>query len=276
MGPRSPSTTMSKVLVPMGRYREPTFMYLDVSLGYWIYRSDSQNRYLTGLAPVVEVHVNQSLEKSPVLSSGDNQVGGDMNGNPINNITIVDLMVGLHAELCEKTTLTAAYCVPATGDRQFDGRVPLLPQPAILISLRTEGEGEFFCRPDTSSRRDWYSALVGSSGANSIAFSSHSAASAVLPSLAKSAASSSNCACNRLTLFGSRRRTSAKSFAANSGLLRHPVAGGAEQQGIFEAELGIRLLAANLNRAAQVGRGPVEVAGVPAARRTSPCRRSPR
>lgn len=108
-------------LVPMGRYREPTFMYLDVSLGYWMYRSDSQNRYITGLAPVVEVHVNQSLEKSPVLISGDNQVGGDINGNPVNNITIIDLMVGLHAQLGEKTTLTTAYCVPATGDRQFEG-----------------------------------------------------------------------------------------------------------------------------------------------------------
>jgi hypothetical protein len=108
-------------LSSIGTYREPTFMYLDLSLGYWAYRSESQNRYLTGIAPVVEVHVNQSLEKSPVLINGASQVGGDINGNQINNISIVDLMVGLHVELCGKTTLTAAYCTPATGDRQFDG-----------------------------------------------------------------------------------------------------------------------------------------------------------
>jgi hypothetical protein len=109
-------------LTPLGRYREPTFMYLDTALGCWLYRSDCPHNYLTGLAPVVEAHVNQSLERSPILSSNGNQVGGDVNGNPINNITIVDLTVGLHAELCGKTTMTAGYCLPVTGDRQFDGQ----------------------------------------------------------------------------------------------------------------------------------------------------------
>ena len=109
-------------LTSLGRYREPTFMYLDVALGRWIYRNECGNRYLTGLAPVVEAHVNQSLERSPILSGNGSQVGGDVNGNPINNITIVDMTVGLHAELCGKTTMTAAYCLPVTGDRQFDGQ----------------------------------------------------------------------------------------------------------------------------------------------------------
>jgi hypothetical protein len=65
--------------------------------------------------------VNQSLQRSEILSSGRSQIGGDVNGDPINNITIVDLMVGVHAELCGKTTITAGYCVPATPDREFDG-----------------------------------------------------------------------------------------------------------------------------------------------------------
>jgi hypothetical protein len=113
--------TSEATLTSIGRYREATFMYLDTALGYWVYRNDCGNRYLTGLAPVVEAHVNQSLERSQVLTSGSTQIGGDVNGNPINNVTIVDLMVGVHAEFCRKTSISAAYCVPATGDRQFEG-----------------------------------------------------------------------------------------------------------------------------------------------------------
>ena len=65
--------------------------------------------------------MNQSLERSQVLTGVNTQIGGDLNGNAINNITIVDLMVGVHAELCGKTNVSCAYCVPATGDRQFEG-----------------------------------------------------------------------------------------------------------------------------------------------------------
>ena len=112
----------------IGRYREPTVMYLDASLGYWAYRRDCPHQFLTGLAPVFEVHVNQGLGRSPVLTDPEEilQVGGDINGDPVHNISIVDLTVGLHAELYKETTLTAAYCTAATGDRQFDGQFRVL------------------------------------------------------------------------------------------------------------------------------------------------------
>jgi hypothetical protein len=108
-------------LTSIGRYRDPTMLYLDTSLGYWVYRNNNPHNYLTGLAPVVEAHVNQSLERSQVLIDGDTQIGGDVNGNPINNTTIIDLIVGLHVELCGKTSVSCGYCVPVTGDRQFEG-----------------------------------------------------------------------------------------------------------------------------------------------------------
>ena len=111
----------------IGRYREPTVMYLDGMLGYWAYRSHCPNEWITGIAPVFEVHVNQGLEHAPVLIEPDGvlQIGGDINGSPVHTLSIVDLTVGLHVELCRKTTLTAGYCTPATGDRQFDGQFRL-------------------------------------------------------------------------------------------------------------------------------------------------------
>jgi hypothetical protein len=114
--------------VSIGRYQEPTYMYLDASLGYWAYRRNCPNHFLTGLAPMFEVHVNQGLGRAPVLIDSQEalQVGGDINGNPVHTLSIVDLTVGLHAELYRNTTLTAAYCTAATGDRQFEGQFRLL------------------------------------------------------------------------------------------------------------------------------------------------------
>jgi hypothetical protein len=114
-------------LTGIGRYRDPTFMYFDFAVGYWVCKRPSPCYFLTGLAPVFEVHVNQALARGPVLSTpGGFQIGGDINGDPLSKISIVDLTVGVHAELCCRTLVTFAYCAPATTDRQFDGQFRLL------------------------------------------------------------------------------------------------------------------------------------------------------
>ena len=107
--------------------RDQTFMYLDMSFGYWVYRSWRQNCCLTGLAPIFEVHVNQSLEKSDVVALPNNiTIGGDSNGNPIASISVVDLTFGVTAELRRSTMITAAYCTPVSSERQFDGQFRFL------------------------------------------------------------------------------------------------------------------------------------------------------
>ncbi|MEI8374588.1 MAG: hypothetical protein WCJ35_17320 [Planctomycetota bacterium] len=105
----------------VGRYRDATMMYLDLTVGYWAFRGE-EHRFLTGLAGVLEVHVNQSLNTASVLEfpSGNGTVGSP------SSISIVDMTVGAHAEVGKYTTLTAGYCTPLTNQRQFDGEFRML------------------------------------------------------------------------------------------------------------------------------------------------------
>ena len=52
----------------IGHYRDATMMYLDLAVGYWAFR-DEEDRLVSGLAGVFEMHVNQSLNTASVLST---------------------------------------------------------------------------------------------------------------------------------------------------------------------------------------------------------------
>jgi hypothetical protein len=114
------STTPTEQAI--GRYYDSTVLFADLGLGYWARRSNDRSRCLTGLAYVVEWHLNQSLESQQVLSSGNFDVG-----TPASNISFTDMTCGLHLELYKMTTVTCAYCFPLTsdGDRQFDSQFRL-------------------------------------------------------------------------------------------------------------------------------------------------------
>ena len=58
-----------------GKFREPTMLYLDASVGYWVRRSDCPTELVTGIAPIAEVHMNQSLDSSSSINVGDLSVG---------------------------------------------------------------------------------------------------------------------------------------------------------------------------------------------------------
>src|SRR5208283_1804169 len=51
----------------LGSFRDPTMLYLDLSLGYWIRRSDCAEEFVTGVAPIAELHMNQTLDSSSTL-----------------------------------------------------------------------------------------------------------------------------------------------------------------------------------------------------------------
>ena len=105
---------------PAGRFSEPTVMYIDLALGYWARRSDCTRRLLTGLAYVVELHMNQALGSSSTTSVGEASLATP-------SISVLDLTVGAHLDIRRNTTLTAAFCTPLTNgqDRQFDGQFRL-------------------------------------------------------------------------------------------------------------------------------------------------------
>ncbi len=103
----------------MGNFRDPTMLYLDLSLGYWIRRSDCAEELVTGFAPVMELHMNQTLDAPSSLNS--ESTGFSVNGvsTPFSNL---NLTVGAEVELRKNTTLTAGYCTPLTSAREFDGQ----------------------------------------------------------------------------------------------------------------------------------------------------------
>jgi hypothetical protein len=110
-------------LLNVGRYYDPTMLYADFGLGYWLRHSDSPHDLVTGLAIVGEVHVNQSLSTSPLITG---PFPTEVVLEPGSQFTIVDLTVGAHVVLRQSTFLTAAFCTPVTSQRQFDGECRLL------------------------------------------------------------------------------------------------------------------------------------------------------
>jgi len=105
----------------LGNLEDPTFLYADLSVGYWLMR-DRSAPYVTGVAPVLELHYNRSLESSDTLSGpGGSQVGSET------DIEVLNLVFGTTFELCSSSTFTLGYSTPlTTRDRQFDGEFRLL------------------------------------------------------------------------------------------------------------------------------------------------------
>ena len=104
-------------LSTVGSYREPSYFFGDIALGYWAYRND-RSRGLTGVIPTVEVHQTSSLERSGVVTAGNLQVG-----NFRGSTSLTSAVVGSTLEFGQATQLTAGYATPigGGGDRQYDG-----------------------------------------------------------------------------------------------------------------------------------------------------------
>lgn len=105
-------------LAHVGELQYPTFMYLSFSAGYWAHRSDTGR--LTGVAPIVEVHVNQAFQASDVIRSSQYSLGADYGVT-----SLVNGLVGCNFEWGNRSTATVAYVTPFGGgaDRWFDGEL---------------------------------------------------------------------------------------------------------------------------------------------------------
>ena len=105
-------------LAHVGELQYPTFMYLSFSTGYWAHRSDTAR--LTGVAPIVELHVNQAFQASDVIRSSQYRLGADYGVT-----SLVNGLVGCNFEWGNRSTATVAYVTPFGGgaDRWFDGEL---------------------------------------------------------------------------------------------------------------------------------------------------------
>jgi hypothetical protein len=105
-----------------GRFRDPTLMHIDISVGYWLYdrRTESLSSlghglWISGIAPIAELHYTTSLESfSQHVASLTSEYAGE---------DILDVTGGLSFQLAPLSNLTVAACVPlrtAPRDRAFD------------------------------------------------------------------------------------------------------------------------------------------------------------
>lgn len=90
-------------------YNQPTLLYNDLGLGYFVYRDNTSNNLITAIVPTVEVHVNTPL----------NHIGGynllDSNSTP----NVVNITSGLNTRFRQNSILTMGVVTPVTGPRPF-------------------------------------------------------------------------------------------------------------------------------------------------------------
>ncbi len=106
----------------IGRLRSPTLLYGDLSMGYWLYRDRTGcdcgvNHYITGLAPIVELHYTTALQDA-------HSVGLI---TPLRNrMDALDMTAGVNLQLGACSSLTLADAFPLRtrgGDKLFDGEL---------------------------------------------------------------------------------------------------------------------------------------------------------
>jgi len=108
--------------VQLGKLDDQNLMYLDLMLGYWLYRNPSA-RWINGIAPVIEYHYTTTLQDADIVTIYD---GGLYHHfiNQDNRIDVSNLNVGLHTQL-GLTTVSVAGAFPLTGgsNQLFDAEL---------------------------------------------------------------------------------------------------------------------------------------------------------
>jgi hypothetical protein len=87
-----------------------TVLYNDVGVGYFLYRSQAGDRLLTGITPTFEVHVSTPLNHRGALRTFD----------PAGTPDVVNLTMGTHFALGQRSVVTVGLATPVTGPRPFD------------------------------------------------------------------------------------------------------------------------------------------------------------
>lgn len=104
----------------VGSVQDSTYTYLDLSVGYWAYLADDmEEARLTGVAPMFELHYNQSLQSGDIVRAPGNFQLGTFGSN----FSVVNAVIGSTFQFGPASALTVGYAVPLGSgtDRQFDG-----------------------------------------------------------------------------------------------------------------------------------------------------------
>jgi hypothetical protein len=107
-----------------GKLRDPTLMYADVSIGYWLYRNELDGggrSYVTGIAPIIELHYTTTLQDAQGFKAFGSGVV------PLaERIDVLNLTAGLQFALGSYSWLSVAGVAPLRtepADKLFDAEV---------------------------------------------------------------------------------------------------------------------------------------------------------
>lgn len=102
------------------RISDQAVLFLDVSAGHWLYRN-IESRFLTGLAPIVELHYTTALQGARNVELGGPPPTAMFEfGDLRHRFNMLNLTYGLHTEFCNQTQMRVAGVVPLTsGDNNF-------------------------------------------------------------------------------------------------------------------------------------------------------------
>lgn len=94
---------------PEGVIQDQTLMFLSGTIGYWIARDYSGASYITGIAPVLELHYTSTLNDADTDGAGGSTI---LVNDGENRIDVLNLTAGTHFQLGPMSTLTVAAVVP--------------------------------------------------------------------------------------------------------------------------------------------------------------------
>jgi len=117
------SVTVDNTQLTASSFHEQTAMYLDLGVGYWVYRNP-RAWCLTGVAGLLEVHYATTLSDFGTLFF-DDQITTLTFGNSAGGVDEVNLTVGVHGEFARNTLLRVAGVFPLRedDDRFFDSEI---------------------------------------------------------------------------------------------------------------------------------------------------------
>ncbi|WP_145952222.1 hypothetical protein [Paludisphaera borealis] len=117
--------------------RDVTLMFNDVGIGYYAYRANDPNSFLTAIVPTFEAHVNSPFTHRDWKNRYD----------VVGSADVVNLTYGLNFQLQRTAIFSTALVTPVTGPRPFDaelavflnifygrsrsGRIPIQPPPSL-------------------------------------------------------------------------------------------------------------------------------------------------
>jgi hypothetical protein len=107
-----------------GTLDEQVLLFLDVTAGYWLMRSECEG-CVTGVAPVVELHYTTTLEDADTVTLA--APAATAFGNAANRIDVLDVTVGLHVAVTGSLSVRAGAAFPLRDDEDklFDAELQL-------------------------------------------------------------------------------------------------------------------------------------------------------